>query len=119
MLHNHPMSDATRPATAGDLFQALVEYSSDAILLCDATGKILFLSATSEKMLGYPVEERLGTSSFEHIHPDDVSMAEAVFAECLRLPRVPKTAVVRNLHKDGRWRSIEAVVNNRLDDATQ
>ncbi len=102
----------------GNLFQALVEYSSDAIVLLDATGKILFLSATSEKMLGYPVDERLGGSGFEHIHPDDVSVAEAMFAECLRHPRVPKTIVIRDLHKDGRWRYIEAVGVNRLDDAT-
>ncbi len=102
--------------SAGNLFQALVEYSSDAIVLVDVTGKILFLSATSERMLGYPVEERLGRSGFEHIHPDDVSVAEAMFAECLRHPRVPKTIVVRDLHKDGRWRYIEAVGVNRLDD---
>ena len=110
------MSDSIRPPAAGDLFQALVEHSSDAIVLVDATGKILFLSATSEKMLGYPVEERLGKSGFQHIHPDDVSVAEAMFAECLRHPRVPKTIVVRDLHKDGRWRYIEAVGVNRLDD---
>ena len=104
-------------APAGDLFQALVEYSSDAITLIDATGKILFVSQTLERMLGYAVEERLGKSGFEHIHPDDVSVTEAMFAECLRHPRTPKTIVVRNLHKDGRWRYIEAVGVNRLDDA--
>ena len=112
------MSDSTRPSTAGDLFQALVEYSSDAIVLVDATARILFLSATSERMLGYAVEERLGRNGFEQIHPDDVSMAEAAFAECLRHPRVPKTAVFRNLHKDGRWRYIEAVAVNRLENKT-
>jgi PAS domain-containing protein len=63
MLHNHPiaksldrqisMSDSHRSPAAGDLFQALVEYSSDAIALVDATGKILFLSQTSERLLGY------------------------------------------------------------------
>jgi len=37
---------------AGDLFQALVEYSSDAIVLVDAKGKILFMSPTSERLLG-------------------------------------------------------------------
>jgi two-component system cell cycle sensor histidine kinase/response regulator CckA len=109
------MSD---PNTADGLFQALVEYSSDAILLVDATGKILFLSQTSGKMLGYTIEERLGHSGFEHIHPDDVSMAEAVFAECLRHPRAPHTIIVRTLHRDGRWRDIEAVLVNRLDDKT-
>jgi PAS domain S-box-containing protein len=36
--------------------------------------------------------------------------------ECLRKPRVPITSEFRNLHKDGSWRSIEAVAVNRLDE---
>jgi PAS domain S-box-containing protein len=101
---------------AGDLFQALVEYSSDAIVLADATGKMLFLSHTAERLLGYPISERLGKNIFDHLHPDDVGKAQALFEELLREPRVPKTLVVRNLHHDGGWRYIEAVVVNRLDD---
>lgn len=124
MLHNHqiaiapdppvPLSDS-QPA-AGDLFQALVEYSSDAIVLADAEGTMLFLSHTAERLLGYPITERLGKSIFEHLHPDDVPKAQAMFAAALRDPHVPKTLVVRNLHHDGGWRDIEAVVVNRLDE---
>ncbi len=103
------------PAT-GDLFQALVENSSDAIVLVDARGKVLFLSQTSERLLGHPIAERLGKSAFEHVHPDDVARLEAVFTELLQQPRVPKTVVVRALHRDGGWRYIEAVAVNRLDE---
>jgi PAS domain S-box-containing protein len=102
---------------AGDLFQALVEYSSDAIVLVDATGKILFLSRTAERLLGYPAAERVGKSAFENVHPDDVVVLEAMFAELLGQPGVPKTIVARTLHRDGGWRHIEAVAVNRLDDA--
>ena len=105
----------SQPA-AGDLFQALVEHSSDAIVLVDATGRVLFLSQTSERLLGHPIAERLGKSAFEHVHPDDVAALEEVFAELLRLPRVPRTIVVRIMHRDGSWRHIEAVAINRLDD---
>ncbi|HET9833378.1 MAG TPA: PAS domain S-box protein, partial [Vicinamibacterales bacterium] len=102
-------------STAGDLFQALVEYSSDAIVLADATGRMLFLSRTAERLLGYPVSDRLGRSIFEHLHPDDVPKAQALFEDALHEPHVPKTLVVRNLHRDGRWRDIEAILVNRLD----
>jgi PAS domain S-box-containing protein len=102
--------------TAGDLFQALVEYSSDAIVLVDAKGKILFLSATSERLLGYPIAERLGQSAFANVHPDDVASLRSTFGAILREPGVPKTIVVRTLHRDGAWRYIEAVAVNRLDD---
>jgi two-component system, cell cycle sensor histidine kinase and response regulator CckA len=123
MLHNHhfarlrdryiQMAD-TSPTT--DLFQALVEHSSDAIVLLDAAGKVLFLSQTSERLLGHPIAERLGKSAFEHVHADDVAVLEAVLAEVLRYPRVPKTAVARTRHRDGTWRYIEAVAVNRLGD---
>src|SRR5437763_16320509 len=105
----------SQPA-AGDLFQALVEHSSDAIVLVDATGRVLFLSQTSERLLGHPIAERLGKSAIEHVHPDDVAALEEVFAELLRLPRVPRTIVVRIMHRDGGWRHIEAVAMNRPDD---
>ncbi len=108
------MSDP-QPAT-GDLFQALVEYSSDAIVLADAGGRMLFLSHTAERLLGYPISERLGHSIFEHLHPDDVPKARALFEQLLHEPHVPKRLEVRNLHRDGGWRDIEAVIVNRLNE---
>ena len=105
----------SQPA-AGDLFQALVEYSSDAIVLSDASGRLQFLSHTAERLLGYPIAERLGRNIFDHLHPDDIPRARAVFEESLSEPHVPKALIVRNLHQDGSWRYIEAVVVNRLDE---
>jgi PAS domain S-box-containing protein len=105
-----------RSPETGDLFQALVENSSDAIVLVDAAGKILFLSQTSERLLGYAIGDRLGKSAFEHVHPDDVGALEAMFADVLQRPRTPLTVIVRTLHRDGGWRTIEAVAVNRLDD---
>jgi len=113
---NCPIPMSKVQPSAGDLFQALVEYSSDAIVLADATGKMLFLSHTAERLLGYPISERLGKNIFDHLHPDDVGKAQALFEELLNEPGVPKTLVVRNLHHDGGWRYIEAVAVNRLDD---
>src|SRR5215475_5232548 len=54
---------------AGDLFQALVEYSSDAIVLADADGTMTFLSHTAERLLGYPISERPGGRSRGHELP--------------------------------------------------
>src|SRR4029077_20176192 len=113
--NRHTEMSETQPA-AGDLFQALVEHSSDAIVLVDAKGKVLFLSQTSDRLLVNPTAERVGKSAFEYVHPDDVRALEALFAELLQQPRVPKTIVARTLHRDGTWRYIEAVAVNRLDD---
>ncbi len=42
------------------LFRALVENSSDAIVLLDAEGVITFASQSSARLLGYALDERLG-----------------------------------------------------------
>ena len=110
-----PMGTPSR-ASADNLFRALVENSSDAIVLLDASGKILFVSETSQRLLGYSIDERLGHSAFEFMHEEDVPIVRATFAECLQKPGVPITTEFRNLHKDGSWRLIEAVAVNRLEE---
>ncbi len=108
----------TRPtgSQADDLFQALVENSSDAIAMLDGDGVVRFASASSARVLGYAREERVGRNAFELMHPDDVAPTRAAFADCLRHPGVPISAEYRARHKDGAWRHIAAIAVNRLDD---
>jgi two-component system cell cycle sensor histidine kinase/response regulator CckA len=107
---------STRPTEAPALFQALVENSSDAILLLDAKGTIRYASRSLERVLGYKPEERLGRSSFELIHPDDMPGVAEAFARGSALPGVPQTGELRLRHKDGSWRHIEVIAVNRLAD---
>jgi two-component system, cell cycle sensor histidine kinase and response regulator CckA len=98
------------------LFQALVENSSDAIVTVGRDGTIGFVSESSERLLGYTREERIGRSGFELIHPDDLPRLRDSFAECLRQPGVPMATECRMRRKDGVWRYMEAVAVNRLAD---
>jgi len=98
------------------LFQVLVENSSDAIVMLNDDGTVRFASESSARLLGYTLEERLGHSAFELIHPDDGEQARGAFAECLERPGVPLPVDYRVRHKDGLWRHIEAIAVNRLDD---
>jgi two-component system, cell cycle sensor histidine kinase and response regulator CckA len=101
---------------AGELYQALIENSSDAVVLLNEVGEIVFISETSQRLLGYTSEERLGHSAWDMVHPDDQPAVRAAFRACLRKPRMPMTASFRNRHKDGSWRYMEAVAVNRLDE---
>src|SRR5262249_56379050 len=96
------------------LFQALVENSSDAVVTLDANGSIRFVTESSVRLLGYSLDERVGRSGFELIHPDDVAQMRASFAKCLRRPGVAVTAEARMQRKDGTWRIMEAIAVNRL-----
>jgi two-component system cell cycle sensor histidine kinase/response regulator CckA len=98
------------------LFHVLVQNSSDAIVMVNATGGVLFASESSARLLGYTLEERMGRSAFEMLHPDDIAATRATFEECLRRPGVPIPAEYRIRHKDGAWRHIESIAVNRLDE---
>jgi PAS domain S-box-containing protein len=104
------------PEPTGELFHALVANSSDAVVLLNEVGEIVFISETSQRLLGYTIDERLGQSAWDMVHSDDQRAVRAAFSECVRKPRMPITAEFRNRHKDGSWRFIEAVAVNRLDE---
>ncbi len=65
------------------LFQILVQNSSDAIAMLDADGTIRFASDSSARLLGYSLEERVGRSALELMHPDEAERARDSFVECL------------------------------------
>ena len=98
------------------LFHVLVQNSSDAIVMLDANGAILFASESATRIGGYTLEERVGRSAFENMHPDDVAPTRASFEECVRRPGVPVPGEFRVRHKDGGWRHIESIAVNRLAD---
>jgi PAS domain S-box-containing protein len=97
-------------------FRALVENSSDAFLLLDAEARVMYLSASTERQLGWPAAEVLGHSVFEFIYPDDHEIVSARMAQVLRKPGERVTQEVRMQHKDGTWHVMESVGVNRLTD---
>ena len=100
------------------LFRVLVQNSADAIVTLNADGSIRFASESSARLLGYTVEERIGRSAFELMHPDDTAGARAGFDECLQHAGVPFPLEYRLRHKDGTWRYVESIAVNRLDEPT-
>jgi PAS domain S-box-containing protein len=97
-------------------FEALVQYASDAILLLDRHGTVLFASESSEAVAGVAGDAIVGRSAFERVHPEDVFRLRAKFAECLAAPGVRRAAEYRAMHPDGTWRFREITAVNRLDD---
>ena len=97
-------------------FRALVENSSDAIILLDAEARIAYLSASSVRQLGWAASEMLGHSVFDFMHPDDREIVGHRVAEVLRKPGERITQEVRFRHGDGTWHAMEGVGVNRLSD---
>ena len=94
-------------------FRAFVEHSSDMIVLVNLEGVILYVNPAIESVLGFKPEERIGAKGIERIHPDDIKALADVFNTLSRDTNSPVIkGELRLLHKDGGWRTLEAVGSN-------
>ncbi len=97
-------------------FRALTENASDGVAVVSGEGTISYESPSFNRMLGYEMEEWKGKSSFELVHPDDLSKAVDLFTELIQNPSDIVKAEIRGKHKDGSWRTLEVVGRNLLSD---
>jgi len=101
---------------AEDRFRVLVEKSSDATALLDPEGTIRYVSPSTVRVLGYTSEDLVGRSSFELIHPDDLDLVRERLAELLAHPDRDVSVECRARHRDGSWRWLASLGNNRLNE---
>lgn len=95
-------------------FRSLVLHSSDIILVLEPDGSRRYISPAVETALGYGPEELIGKSATELIHPEDLERVSASFQECLSRPGSLRSIEYRVRHKDGSWRTLEAILNNLI-----
>jgi PAS domain S-box-containing protein len=103
-------------ARTEEFYMALIAHAAETIAILDSQGIITFEAPAVEKLIGYTPEEIVGTSVFDHIHPDDLAIArEERLPELIDNPGVPIKRRIRVRHKDGSWRTIEGWRVNLLD----
>lgn len=93
-------------------FRALVQHSSDIITLIEPDTTRRYVSPAVERISGYSPQELMGKSPKELIHPEDVERVSAAFQECLSRPGSLRTIEYRIRHKNGSWKTFEAILNN-------
>ena len=97
-------------------FRALVQNSSDVVVILQPDGTVEYQSPAVERVLGYAPGERVGRQIFELTHPDDEGFVKAVIAELMQTPGAVRTVEARCRHADGTWRTLEATGHNMIDD---
>jgi len=97
-------------------FRALVEQSSDAIVLVTEEGAILYASPSTSRVTGRTAEELVGKNGFAFIHPDELERKPQRFNDLLDHPGKVITVEYRLRLKDGSWRWIEGTATNLLHD---
>ena len=96
-------------------FRALLEHTSDVVLVVDDDGTISSVGPSVEPVGGYSDEELLGSHYLERVHPSDAPSVRAAFDD-LRSSDYGATTTVeyRCRHADNDWYVHETVLTNRL-----
>lgn len=96
--------------------QALIEVAREALSVIDPTGVVCYSSPSISRMLGYAPEERVGMNAVDDVHPEDRPRVRQELQRLLREPGYLPRLRYRIRHKNGEWRTHDAVARNRLDD---
>jgi len=94
---------------------ALVQNSSDMILLVDATGMIRYVTPSVANSLGRSVEDLIGTPAYLLGDPADHNLVRDFYLDLARHPGKSVTADWRMQRADGQITEFEAVVCNLLE----
>lgn len=94
--------------------RALIEKSSDLIRILDRDGKIIFDTAASEQVLGYPPGYTLGRSPLEFIHPEDVEYVRRELFTVYEHTNTGVPARFRIRRSDGTYTWVESVGQNYI-----
>jgi diguanylate cyclase (GGDEF)-like protein/PAS domain S-box-containing protein len=95
-------------------FRALAQHASDVVVVIAADHETVYVSPSVRTLLGYSTDDRVFRP--ELLHPDDAAAAFEFFQSVAARPDHVAEIEVRLRHADGRYRSFEVSVSNRLHD---
>ncbi len=98
-------------------FRALVENSSDIVLVVSDEQKITFVSPAAHRLLGFPEMTMLGSHPGRWIHPADRALADAMLWVTTPQHRDSTPLELRLRHADGTFRWFEVGTRDLSDDA--
>jgi len=96
---------------------ALLENSTDAIIVVGMGGQIKFRTDAVARILGYSADEMLGGAIFDLVHPDDFEAVLGIFSGLTQTLGASLQGEFRLRAKDGTWHWIEANTRNLWDDS--
>jgi len=96
-------------------FRSLIQNSSDIIRVVNASGRIMYDSPSSQRILGYPAGTLVGQDPLDFIHPDDLEQVRSDFTEVLHKKNTGTPTEFRIRKSDGSYIYVESVAVNLLD----
>ena len=99
-------------------FGALLQNSSDSITIINRDGIIVFENSPRNKISDFNIDELIGKSIFDIIHPDETETFKSLLKEIVTKPEKQIKKEYRSLHKNKKWIWIESIFSNQLDNPT-
>lgn len=84
---------------------SITEYLGDMVSAHAPDGTCRYVSAASKELLGYEPDELVGTSPYDHFHPEDMTKIEVVHSSTLE--GAPYTVAYRLRRKDNEYVWVE------------
>jgi diguanylate cyclase (GGDEF)-like protein/PAS domain S-box-containing protein len=97
-------------------FQAMIEHGRDNISMLAADGTLMWENPSANSTLGYRLNQHIGHSIFELIHPEDQENVSEMFTQVGQSPGSFLEGESRLMHADGSWRWIQCSAINLLED---
>jgi PAS domain S-box-containing protein len=97
-------------------FRALMENTLDVFAIVNHEGRFRYLSPSVKPVLGFAPHELIGKSAFDYTHPDDVAQLTRALNQVLAAADARAACEMRFMTRDGQWRHLEIVGQNRLHD---
>jgi diguanylate cyclase (GGDEF)-like protein/PAS domain S-box-containing protein len=110
---------AERALRASEIrFRLIAENGSDVVSLYSTEGRLVYISPSCERVLGFLPEEMPGMAPFATVHQQDLERLQRHFNQLLRGEPVPSIQV-RMMHKTGRVIWLEMMWRAVMDDTGQ
>ncbi|HXM80935.1 MAG TPA: ATP-binding protein [Burkholderiales bacterium] len=97
-------------------FRAMIEHSSDGVILTRPETGIFYASPGLERVLGYTIDDLREREPYELVHPDHAEATRSSRSQMMHSPGKVVTIETMVRHKDGSWRWIENTVSNLLEE---
>ncbi len=98
-------------------FRALIENSTDGVIIFSETMELQYISPSVISILGYTDKELKQINLFALFHPNDITPSQKIIENALsNLGQPIKGHLGQIRHKDGTWRWIDSIVTNLLND---
>jgi|APHM01.1.fsa_nt_gi PAS domain S-box len=96
--------------------ERFVEESVDVVTIADEDGTLSYVSAASERVLGYDSDTLSGTNIFDYVHVDEQEAVMNEFVNVIENPAQTSECEFRFHAPDDTWLTVNARARNYTDD---